>query len=212
MDPIFIGQVMLWPTIKIPYGWAVCNGQELPINQYQALYTIIQNTYGTPSSNQNFKLPNFAGITLAGSGTPQAPLTQKYSLNATVVGSNTVALDNPNMVAQHSHVATYNLNNSVSAKLLASTAAATLNNVGSGTNVIPAAGVMSDSSVSANLYGPATASPVQLTNALSVSLTATMTGVSVLPVAGQSVPHSNLQPYISFMYLIAWDGTYPPFN
>lgn len=212
MDPIFIGQIILWPTSKIPYGWLICNGQELPINQYQALYTIIQNTYGTPSSNQNFKLPNFAGITLAGSGTPQAPLTQKYPLNATVTGSNTVAINNSNMVAQHNHVANYNLNSTVSATLQASTSPATKNNVGNGAGIIPAAGVMSNPSVSANLYGPATASPVQLTNALSVSLTATMTGVSVLPVAGQSVPHNNLQPYISFMYLIAWDGMYPPFN
>lgn len=39
MDPI-IGQIILWPVPWIPRGWALCDGSELQIQQYQALFSV----------------------------------------------------------------------------------------------------------------------------------------------------------------------------
>src|SRR5476649_2642463 len=43
-----------------PKGWADCNGQLLPINQNQALFSLLGTTYGGNGIN-NFALPNFQG-------------------------------------------------------------------------------------------------------------------------------------------------------
>jgi microcystin-dependent protein len=40
-----------------PKGWAFCNGQTLPINQNQALFSLLGTTYGGDGIT-NFKLPN----------------------------------------------------------------------------------------------------------------------------------------------------------
>src|SRR6202035_3561358 len=43
-----------------PKGWAFCNGQLLPINQNQALFSILGTTYGG-DGRVNFGLPNLQG-------------------------------------------------------------------------------------------------------------------------------------------------------
>jgi len=43
-----------------PAGWALCNGQTLPINQYTALFSILGTTYGG-NGTTNFNLPNLQG-------------------------------------------------------------------------------------------------------------------------------------------------------
>ena len=43
-----------------PKGWAFCNGQLLPINQNQALFSLLGTTYGG-DGRVNFGLPNLQG-------------------------------------------------------------------------------------------------------------------------------------------------------
>jgi microcystin-dependent protein len=43
-----------------PKGWAQCNGQFLPINQNQALFSLLGTTYGG-DGRTNFALPNLQG-------------------------------------------------------------------------------------------------------------------------------------------------------
>lgn len=43
-----------------PKGWALCNGQLLPINQNQALFSLLGTTYGG-NGQTNFALPNLRG-------------------------------------------------------------------------------------------------------------------------------------------------------
>jgi len=45
-----------------PKGWALCNGQLLPINQNQALFSLMGTTYGG-DGRVNFGLPNLQGRT-----------------------------------------------------------------------------------------------------------------------------------------------------
>src|SRR5258708_39934583 len=45
-----------------PKGWALCDGQLLPINQNQALFSLLGTTYGG-DGRVNFGLPNLQGRT-----------------------------------------------------------------------------------------------------------------------------------------------------
>jgi microcystin-dependent protein len=45
-----------------PKGWALCNGQTLPINQNQALFSLLGTRFGG-DGRVNFKLPNLQGRT-----------------------------------------------------------------------------------------------------------------------------------------------------
>lgn len=55
-DP-FLGEIKLMSFTFPPKGWALCNGQLLPINQNQALFSILGTTYGG-DGRVNFALPD----------------------------------------------------------------------------------------------------------------------------------------------------------
>jgi len=63
----FLGEVKLVSFNFAPKGWALCNGQLLPINQNQALFSILGTTYGG-NGTTNFALPNLQGRTPAHPG------------------------------------------------------------------------------------------------------------------------------------------------
>lgn len=50
-----------------PKGWAMCNGNLLPINQNQPLFALLGTTYGG-DGRVNFALPNMRGCTPIGAG------------------------------------------------------------------------------------------------------------------------------------------------
>jgi microcystin-dependent protein len=62
MSQPFLGEVKLVSFNFPPKGWAECNGQLLPINQNQALFSILGTTYGG-DGRVTFGLPNLQGRT-----------------------------------------------------------------------------------------------------------------------------------------------------
>ncbi len=62
MSEPFLGEIRIFTFNFAPKGWAFCNGQLLPINQNQALFSILGTTYGGNGLN-NFALPNLQGRT-----------------------------------------------------------------------------------------------------------------------------------------------------
>jgi len=58
----FLGEVKIVSFNFPPKGWAFCNGQLLPINQNQALFSILGTTYGG-DGRVNFALPDLRGRT-----------------------------------------------------------------------------------------------------------------------------------------------------
>jgi microcystin-dependent protein len=56
----FIGEVRLMSFNFAPKGWAQCFGQFMPINQNQALFSLLGNMYGG-NGQTTFALPNFSG-------------------------------------------------------------------------------------------------------------------------------------------------------
>jgi microcystin-dependent protein len=53
----YIGEIRLFGGTFAPNGWALCNGQLLPIAQYTALFSIIGTYYGG-DGRTNFALPD----------------------------------------------------------------------------------------------------------------------------------------------------------
>jgi microcystin-dependent protein len=62
MSEPFLGEVKIISWNFPPKGWTFCNGQLLPINQNQALFSILGTTYGG-DGRQTFGLPNLQGRT-----------------------------------------------------------------------------------------------------------------------------------------------------
>lgn len=58
-DP-FLAEIRIVSFTFAPKGWAFCNGQLLPINQNQALFSLLGTTYGG-DGRTNFALPNLQG-------------------------------------------------------------------------------------------------------------------------------------------------------
>ncbi|MBB4098240.1 phage tail protein [Sphingomonas kyeonggiensis] len=55
-----MGEIRLISFNFAPKGWALCNGQLLPINQNQALFSLLGTTYGG-DGRVNFALPDLRG-------------------------------------------------------------------------------------------------------------------------------------------------------
>jgi microcystin-dependent protein len=56
----FLSEIRVFSFNFPPKGWAFCNGQLLPINQNQALFSLLGTTYGG-NGQTNFALPNLQG-------------------------------------------------------------------------------------------------------------------------------------------------------
>ena len=91
----FLSEIRLMSFVFAPKGWALCNGQLLPINQNQALFSLLGTTYGG-DGRVNFALPDLrarvpihagSGHTLGERGGEQA-----HTLTAAEMPTHTHAL------------------------------------------------------------------------------------------------------------------------
>jgi microcystin-dependent protein len=78
MEP-FVGQITLFPFFFAPRGWALCEGQLLPISQNTALFSLLGTYYGG-NGVQNFALPDLRGRVPIGQG--QAPGVSGYDIGS----------------------------------------------------------------------------------------------------------------------------------
>ena len=60
MSEPFLSEIKIVSFNFPPKGWALCNGQLLPINQNQALFSLLGTTYGG-DGRVNFALPDLRG-------------------------------------------------------------------------------------------------------------------------------------------------------
>ena len=105
-----IGSVVMWcgTIANYPTGWAVCNGAELLISTYTALYNVLTNNGTTfpfgantngsgGAGSTHFRMPNMVDKFVAGAGSA-------YSVGATG-GANSVTLDTT-QIPSHNHTIT----------------------------------------------------------------------------------------------------------
>ena len=62
MSEPFLSEIRIFTFNFAPKGWAMCNGQFLPINQNQALFSLLGTTFGG-NGQTTFALPDLRGRT-----------------------------------------------------------------------------------------------------------------------------------------------------
>jgi microcystin-dependent protein len=100
MSTPFLSEIKIVSFNYAPKGWAFCNGQTLPINQNQALFSLLGTTYGG-NGTTTFQLPNLQGCVPVSMG--HDPFGNSYVLGETG-GQATVTLLEPEM-PEHTHQA-----------------------------------------------------------------------------------------------------------
>lgn len=98
MSSPYIGEIRMFGGTFAIRGWAFCNGAQLQISQYDALYSLIGTTYGGDGISV-FNLPDLRSRVPIGSG--QGPGLQNYPIGQQS-GVETVTLVTGNLPA-HNH-------------------------------------------------------------------------------------------------------------
>lgn len=98
MPDVYVGQLLLVPYPFAPQGFALCEGQLLPVTNYPALFALIGTRYGG-NGTTTYGLPDLRGAIPISGG--QGPGLQHYTLGQTG-GSKTVTLQPTNMPT-HGH-------------------------------------------------------------------------------------------------------------
>ena len=182
MSEFFIGQIMMAGFGFAPKFWAQCNGQLLPINQNQALFSLLGTQYGG-NGTTNFALPDLRSRTPIGYASSVDPSWQPPSVQiGQSSGVENVTLLSTNLPA-HTHAVnatTTNGNNRIPSNRVYATS------VNTGAPALP-------------LYGPSNGPLVPLNPS------------TVVP-SGGNQPHPNLQPYSVINFCIALSGIYPSRN
>jgi microcystin-dependent protein len=95
MGQPYIGEIRMFGGNFAPRGWAFCNGQIMPIAENDALFALIQTTYGG-DGQETFALPDLRG---------RVPVHQDQSNGLTIgetYGAESVTL-HPDQIATHVH-------------------------------------------------------------------------------------------------------------
>jgi microcystin-dependent protein len=98
MSEPFLGMIAIYGFNFAPRGWAMCNGQILPIAQNTALFSLLGTTYGG-NGQTTFALPNLQSRVPIHFG--QGPGLSSYDLGQ-AAGTETVTL-NVNEIPAHPH-------------------------------------------------------------------------------------------------------------
>jgi microcystin-dependent protein len=137
MSAPYVGEIRMFAGSFAPNGWMTCDGQILPISEYETLFNLIGTTYGGDGQS-TFALPNLAAMVPVHMGS-NGVSTYTIGENG---GASSVTL-NVNQIPSHNHP---------------------LNATSSGQQQAPSNGTMPADATPANahVYGPYGAAPTQL--------------------------------------------------
>jgi len=179
----FLGEIRTTSFNFAPKGWALCNGQLLPINQNQALFSLLGTTFGG-NGQTNFALPNMQGKSSLHYGNGhtlgETGGAQSHTITASELPAHGHTLGVSDTNAQK-HKATSSLN-----------IAAPMDISGAAANGFTTSGVSANGASGTNLHP---------------SSVGTSTTGSDTPTA-----HNNMSPYLVINYIIALQGIFPSQN
>jgi microcystin-dependent protein len=179
MSTAYLGEIRVFGFNFAPQGWAMCNGQLLPISQYAALFSILGTAYGG-NGTSNFALPNLQG---------QIPMHWSLGTNApfqTVLGE-TMGTPNVTLTQQQMPLHTHTV-----------------------TIAAPGAEAQRQATpgVTAYMAGSANPNRAYLGPPTTPTINAPFSP-STIGLTGSSVPHDNMQPYLTMTFCIAMQGVFP---
>lgn len=220
MDQPLMSLMLLWAGPRIPNGYMACQGQILPISEYEALFTLIGTTYGGDGVT-TFALPDLRSRIPVGSGTGPG-LTPKTLGGAAGTESETLTAANMPM---HNHtVASLTITpGAITAKVptpLAATASMPARNTpgstrtpGSGVSFAQAPDISSygeEDQIYGNPGGVSFPISVNVTSGQSVTLASSGFAASGnSEISGGNQPHENRQQFAVMNYIIAIYGIFP---
>jgi microcystin-dependent protein len=183
MSSPFLSEIKIMSFGFPPKGWALCNGALLPINQNQALFSLLGTTYGG-DGRVNFGLPNLQGrVPMSmGQGHVLGELwgEQAHTLN---IGE----------MAAHFHT------------MMASATGSASGGTGrvpgpAGTKALAQghASQPGGTTVQVNIYGTGSPSTTLIPGTIGNT--------------GGSQAHQNMQPYLTLSFCIAVQGIFPSQN
>lgn len=207
----FIGTILPWPMNWAPVGWALCQGQSMPIAQNQALFALLGIQFGG-NGTSNFNLPDLRGRVPLGMGTyPTTPPTT-YIVGQTG-GSATTTLT-VNNLPTHSHassISTAGLTCAASGNFTIQ-ATSTAGNVGKPDTDSYLAQVNKVGATAINTYNNVSTvtKDVQMPGG-TVNVSGTVSGTAAVSIGntGSGTAVSNIQPYMVLNYIIATEGIFP---
>ena len=178
----YIGSLCLFAGNFAPRGWALANGQLLPISQNQPLYSILGTTYGG-DGRTTFALPDLRGRAPLSAGQGNGLPSFRLGQAGGSVTTNLTVANMPN----HSHSAT-----------VSTTVANEQGNAS-----LPAGAVWAQDSRSDIYFSGPPTNPDELAgNAVTVTVGNT----------GGSTPFSTQSPYLTLNWIIALQGIFPSRN
>jgi microcystin-dependent protein len=180
MSDQFLAEIRVFPYTFAPQGWAMCNGQILPISQNTALFSLLGTNFGG-NGTSNFALPNLQGSIAIGQG--QGPGLVPYTMGEQG-GVATVTLSSSTLPA-HTH--TLPVSAASTSKQATPSSSSFLGATGGGRT----GGVNAYATPAQQATSPAT----MLSGAVGAS--------------GGGGGHNNMAPYLVFTYCIALQGIYP---
>jgi microcystin-dependent protein len=188
----FLAEIKMFAGTFAPRGYAYCDGQLLPINSYQALFSLLGTTYGG-DGRTTFALPDLRGRVAIHAGTGPGLSTYRLGQRG---GAENVTL-NTSQIPSHNHTASTDL-----------TIAATLKaDAGTGDNDAPEANVLARKNRTKIYSGDA---PNVSMHADSIEMAASAT--TIVGNMGGSQAHENRMPFLTINYIIALEGIYPSRN
>jgi microcystin-dependent protein len=183
MSDQFLAEIRMFGFGFAPRGWALCNGQIMPIQQNTALFSLLGTTFGG-NGTSNFGLPNLMGAIPLHVGRNQpGPGLSVYDLGQ-MGGSPNVTILSSEMAA-HTHVPMVtNVPGTVTTSANNQPARAYTGNLQGNTQGL----------FYANVSNPATQLPTQM------------------GLQGGGQPHNNIMPTLFVNYCIALQGAFPARN
>lgn len=217
----YLGLIFPFAGAFAPQGTVQCWGQDLPMQQNQALFAIIGTLYGG-NGNPNFKVPDLRGRVLVGSGV--SPYLNNVNVAVASSGGAATSTLNLTNLPLHNHAATFTPGGGSSTSTInanvtipISTAQGNLPTPTGGTTYLGGIKV-SDAATFTDWQteGPYTTTAGSGANLVGTATgTVTVTGgggtVAVSPGGGQAMPapFTNMQPYLAVTMYIVTLGYYP---
>lgn len=203
-DPM-LGTMCVFAGNFAPRGYALAQGQLLPISQYSALFSILGTTYGG-DGRTTFALPDIRGRSVIGQGT--GPGLQNYRLGQRG-GQEYLALSSIHMPS-HTHTATTTVVNDVTVEGVAD-----LNAVnGRSSSNVPTGKALGQSPNRQNIYSASAPSVPMHPDSIALNLSGEVTSTATTTVSATGGGQSfNIRaPYITMNWIIALQGTFPSRN
>jgi len=184
----YLTEIDLFSFNFAPRQWAQCNGQLLPINQNQAMFSLLGTTYGG-DGRITFGLPDLRGRAALGFG--QGPGRPDHPLGEST-GTETVTTT-LTQLPQHTHAASPT---AITATPRCKNGAG---NQQTPVNTVPAI----DAANAVLMYSNAAPDASANTGAVALS------GSVATTLTGSSQAHENRQPLLALTFCIALQGVFP---